>query len=1010
MIQQWFRRASILLGQISFTMKKRILTVFAAISVLTLSFSSCTTALAEETYPDNGTSTDTSRLRLQIQGNDGTKSSISPDEDEIFTICVMAYREDDGILVAVQNGTSPEDIDMELAHGRYNIYITANMDGFNAPAKEKELPAAVYEVESLSKISKALPMCWKGKAELVSGQNTTIQARLSRLVSKTGLKIDMGTIKGLEIKSVRLCQGAGKIWPFMDGGSRIKNPSDAMDGDYASEDDIDELMAGETIWLYATENCQGILLPENTDPWDKTPDNIGDSAELCTYIELTGEWNGTASYHGSVTYRFFLGENATSDFNVRRNSQNCITLYLEKGSFGKVNWKLDTSHMNPLYWNMSSSLENNFHDREDFYVTENIRLDFSFDANGQIYWQNRDYSFTIAGIGENGKTVIRFDRPVNLGDGRFLAMGTCVGSGYYDIVLLDDETGDIQYILEYGQVRTPEVIAGPPGTYTDKPVDGFQKEKSLYINLNEAEVCLYLVDRNGYNINQGSHYGCDVTLPEWDSTVMSKGFGYSLNHVTATRIEQGETGSDSYVAKYIFQIRNDGTEKEWNRRLTESMGPGMMEINIEDRFTEISCSTSMGLYCEDPDVTMMVVPDESLSRLKTEFMYAVTNSSNLPIKVRGLKLNSMKSVPFDTDVMAVACGQISGFRNEIPLLVSKMPYTYCSLETGSAKSEIIDGKLCFAADDNNIDQSRIPNQTSMFHMLEADFVHATGNWKPNITGHLFLYGNPANLEKYSSEGYMNCGLMFYHGDTRYFRYDGNNGLRTDFTKYGDLLGKDYIRKFNDIIEVDFSINDNNEVVATASREADLHITLSGSLNGHIRCVTIRKPLFTLWGRYYSESVPFGNTKTFRLGSKPTVIDAGTLAEVFVTMRNIEYYSLVNARSEEEFRVNNHEVGTIREYLKPYGIDISIEVSSSDGAAVAVRFSGSAFHDYKISYPVKWDTDRSTSVVMVPSSHSGFDEDLEDDGCPPGALFKAEALYLQPNWSANITPYVYYMSK
>ena len=1010
MILQWYRSDSILLRQISFAMKKRILTILAGMTALSLSLASCTDELADNTYPDEETSTESSRLRIHVPESRNTRSSINPDEDRISSICVMAYRKSDGILAAFQTGTGPEDIDMELTGGKYNIYITANMDGFQVPPEEKELPSVHYAIESFSQMEDVLPMCWKGEAELTPGKSTTILADLSRLVSKTGLKIDMGSIRGMDIRSVRLCQGARKIWPFMDGGSRIDAPSDAIDSDYANEEDIKKLMAGETVWLYAAENCQGTLMPDNTDPWSKVPDNIGNSAELCTYVEMNAQWTEEADFEGTVTYRFYLGEDSTSDFNIRRNTISYLTLYLEEGSLGKINWKVDSSKMNPIRWSMSSTLENNYHDKEDFYMTENIRIDFSFDDDGRRYWQKRDNSFIIAGIGENGNTVIRFRELVNLGDGHFYAIGTCEDSGYYDIVLIDGETEEIKYFMEQGEIKIPGVIAGPSDFYADTPVKGFGKERSLYINRNEVEVCLYMTDSNGYNLNQGHYYGCDFTLQDWNISILSKSSGNDLKYGTLINMEVGDCGNDSYAAKYKFSMENDGKVNEWNRKLTESLGPGMLTFTFEDSFSKASCNTTMGLYCEDIEITLMCVPDSHRPYLQSEFMYAVENPSNLPINVRGLKLNSMEAVPLRSDVNAVACDPIPGFSGEVPLLVSRMPYTCCSLENNSAKSEMIGGRMCFAADDDGIEQSHIPRQLAMFHTLEVEFAYASNNWMPETMGHINLYDTDEHIRTYGSDGYMNCGMAFYAGDDSNIIYDGNNGISTDFQDYGDLLSKEYIKKFNDIIEVNLSINGNNEIVASTSRQADLRISVSGNLNGHIRCVTVRDPLFTLWGRYFTDSVPFSNSETFSLGNEASVIDAGALAEAFVKMRQIEYYSVVDALNAEEFRVNDHQSGTIREYLKPYGIDMSIEVSSSDGTPVAISFSGSAVYDYKISDPVTWSTGISKRVTMVPSSYSEFDKGLEDNGCPPGALFKAETIYLQPNLTLNSTPGLYYMSR
>ena len=233
---------------------------------------------------------------------------------------------------------------------------------------------------------------------------------------------------------------------------------------------------------------------------------------------------------------------------------------------------------------------------------------------------------------------------------------------------------------------------------------------------------------------------------------------------------------------------------------------------------------------------------------------------------------------------------------------------------------------------------------------------------------------------------------------------------TDFEEYGSLLEKHYIKQFDEIIEVEIGINENNEIVASSSRKADIRISVSGSVKGHIRCVTVQDPFYTLWGHYFTESFSFNHSLTLNLGKDPVVIDGGSLAGAFTTMRSSPYYSVVDALKVEEFRVDDHQYGTIREYLKPYGIDLSVSISALDRTPVAVRFSGSAIYDYKTSEPVTWATGFLSTATMVPSSHSEFDKGLDEHGCPPGALFKEETLYLQPDVTLQTTQNLYYMTR
>ena len=175
-------------------------------------------------------------------------------------------------------------------------------------------------------------------------------------------------------------------------------------------------------------------------------------SELCTYIEMEGRWNDSSDYEGKVVYRFYLGEDAASNFDIKRNSLHNLTLYLEEESLDRISWKIDASEMEGVSWEASSSLNDNFHEQDNFYVTENIMINFSFDENGQKYWKKRDNAFSLEGVDSNGNTVIRFDTPVNLGKGKYQATGTCISEGRYDILIINSKTGKKEYVLDDGTV------------------------------------------------------------------------------------------------------------------------------------------------------------------------------------------------------------------------------------------------------------------------------------------------------------------------------------------------------------------------------------------------------------------------------------------------------------------------------------------------------------------------------------------------------------------------------
>lgn len=126
-----------------------------------------------------------------------------------------------------------------------------------------------------------------------------------------------------------------------------------------SGDDFGKFAIGKDFYMY--ENCQGENNKMNSDPKLKTPEGLtpptgkGHSPSLsdfetwyeewnkvpCTYIEIVGNYtifkteNGVNHVgDGQINYRFFLGENSTSDFNIRRNTHYNVILTFE-GEAGK---------------------------------------------------------------------------------------------------------------------------------------------------------------------------------------------------------------------------------------------------------------------------------------------------------------------------------------------------------------------------------------------------------------------------------------------------------------------------------------------------------------------------------------------------------------------------------------------------------------------------------------------------------------------------------------------------
>ena len=281
-------------------------------------------------------------VRCEVTAGTPTRSSIDADEDALEDINLYAYC--DGKLEAMLYTQSPEDIRMKLYKGRtYNMYALANMGEVEAPVSEEDMKDHRYSVGSLREIEGAFPMAWMMEGFTIEGSSPSLGISLERLLARISFSIERSELDDFQVTAIKLRQGALGVYPFREE-SRAESASDVADGDWASASDLSTLNAGGEIAFYALENRQGVLMPGNSDPCSKTPDGIPDNSELCTYLEMTssysGHYQGVTVSSDKVTYRFYLGEDNCTDFNVIRNKDVKINLKVTEDRIFDESWRV----------------------------------------------------------------------------------------------------------------------------------------------------------------------------------------------------------------------------------------------------------------------------------------------------------------------------------------------------------------------------------------------------------------------------------------------------------------------------------------------------------------------------------------------------------------------------------------------------------------------------------------------------------------------------------------------
>ena len=269
----------------------------------------------------------------------GTKSSCSISENSVVDMNVYAYSSGKLFFEKYGKGNS---LTINLDKGRnYKLYVLANVGKISAPYMESELSQVRYEMNSYK--GGAIPMvCKDGMVFTSDKYEKEVKIKLSRLFSKCSLRLERKLENCMvSFQSVKVMQQSSSIAPFSDDSAAIT----VQDGDSASDSDIEALNKGESVVFYIPENCQGVLLPDNEDPWLKTPSSIPQKASLCTYLDLVGRWT-TSGAGADFNVRLYLGKDDRTDFNVERNTHLIIDLSITDSGTLRTSWKVEMDNLN----------------------------------------------------------------------------------------------------------------------------------------------------------------------------------------------------------------------------------------------------------------------------------------------------------------------------------------------------------------------------------------------------------------------------------------------------------------------------------------------------------------------------------------------------------------------------------------------------------------------------------------------------------------------------------------
>ena len=352
---------------------KAIKNIYALfLGLLMLGLGSC----MEETEVNGGEqNVDGLRLSLSVSASDVisplTKASAT-DANAISDLNILVYNKDNNRLVkglyltgAALNGFTVNNneenkavnYDIALQNGSYRVRVIANA--------ESDLSAEPFDkIDNLSygTLDNLPKMVMSASADdvSVSGGKGSAILSLKRIYAMISVSVNTSGLKDRTIKPLKVSlhqvPATGKL--FMNN----LIPANPSPSDYITEADMIEfsnpvenvssMKDNSVFFMYENKQPDGVCLLKDGQYVEayKTPASLGNTPikdvatvetdKTCSYIRVEAEYSEMGA-NGKIVYRFFLGDDAFTNFAVERNAHYNVTLNLTgKGGVDEASWRV----------------------------------------------------------------------------------------------------------------------------------------------------------------------------------------------------------------------------------------------------------------------------------------------------------------------------------------------------------------------------------------------------------------------------------------------------------------------------------------------------------------------------------------------------------------------------------------------------------------------------------------------------------------------------------------------
>lgn len=267
---------------------------------------SCQHRLGGVVPPSGG---DAVKLKLNFGLSEQTVVTRTTDENALRDLNIWLVKENGQ---SYHTYTKSIVLYLDVEPGDYTAYVLANLHENAGDKSADELAAFALPAYGFGDDLPMSARCGLSVYPASPGDMYVAPTiELTRGVARIDYSVKMDTPEPIELLSLRFCNLPDSSRPFATEG-------ESTGGKFRESQEID--LKGLTAYsgrIYMGENLQGSVAGI-TDPKYKCPANAPLNA---TYLLIRGK-----SGEKVLDYRVYLGENSTSDFNVRRNTAHTMNI------------------------------------------------------------------------------------------------------------------------------------------------------------------------------------------------------------------------------------------------------------------------------------------------------------------------------------------------------------------------------------------------------------------------------------------------------------------------------------------------------------------------------------------------------------------------------------------------------------------------------------------------------------------------------------------------------------